>query len=81
MKNKLRLNQLGANRTELTYRNSVGEDITILFSYETPVAGYDHKGAFRTDTKYSRTTSKHINGYVGPSARTVSQAYIEGLVA
>jgi len=78
---RLKLKQIGSNCTELTYRNSVGEDITVFFSYETPVAGYDHKGAFRTDTKYSRTTSKHINGYVGPSARTVSQAYIEGLVA
>jgi len=77
---KLRLKQIGSNKTELTYRNEAGEDITILFSYETPVAGYDEHGAFRTDEKFSRTTSKHINGYVPSTARVVPQAYIEGMV-
>ena len=28
-----------------------------------------------------RIVTAYINGYVGPGARTVSQAYIEGLVA
>ena len=78
---KLRLKQIGANKTELTYRNDNGEDISILFSYETPVAGYDEHGAFRTDEQFSRTTTKHINGYVLSSARVVPQAYIERMVA
>ena len=43
---RLRLKQIGSNKTELTYRTEAGEDITILFSYETPVAGYDEHGAF-----------------------------------
>ena len=78
---RLRLKQIGSNKTELTYRTEAGEDITILFSYETPVAGYDEHGAFRTDEKFSRTTTKHINGYVPHTARVVPQAYIEGMVA
>ena len=81
MKNKLRLKQIGSNKTELTYRNEAGEDISILFSYETPVAGYDDHGAFRTDEQFSRTTTKHINGYVPSGARVVPQAYIERMVS
>ena len=78
---RLRLKQIGSNKTELTYRTEAGEDITILFSYETPVAGYDEHGAFRTDEQFSRTTTKHINGYVPHTARVVPQAYIERMVA
>jgi len=36
-----------------------------LFSYDTPVAGWDDKGAFRTLEHYSATTTKHINKYLG----------------
>ena len=83
MKNRLRLKQIGSNKTELTYRNENGEDISILYSYETPVAGYDEHGAFRTDEKFSSTTSKHINQYLGGAdvGRVISQADIEGMVA
>jgi hypothetical protein len=46
------------------------------------VAGYDEHGAFRTDEKFSVTTSKHINRYLGGKdvGRTIPQAYIEGMV-
>jgi len=56
--------------------------MSILFSYETPVAGWDDKGAFRTEQKFSATTSKHINKYLGGKdiGRTVKQSYISGLV-
>ena len=49
----LKLKQLGNNKTELTIGTITGK-IIIFFSYETPVSGYDHKGAFRTDQKYSK---------------------------
>jgi len=73
----MKLRQIKSNVTELTLDN-----ITIMFSYETPVAGYDDKGAFRTDTKYSVTTSRHINQYLGGKdvGRTVSQDYINQLI-
>jgi hypothetical protein len=66
-----------SNVTELT----IG-DTTIMFSYQTPVAGYDDHGAFRTDRKYSVTTSRQINQYLGGKevGRTVSQEYINSLV-
>ena len=56
---------------------------SILFSYSTPVAGWDENGAFRTDEKFSVTTSKHINKYLGGKdvGRVVEQSWIEGLVA
>jgi hypothetical protein len=92
----LNLKQLGNNKTELTIgtitdrgfifddsTNTIKRRIIIFFSYETPVAGYDHKGAFRTEEKYSKTTTKHVNEYLGGKdiGRTVSQEYINSLVS
>ena len=54
------LRQLGSNQTELSLNNGN----SIFFSYETPVAGYDAvDGFFKTETYYSKTTSRHINQY------------------
>jgi hypothetical protein len=74
----LKLNPIGSNMNEV-----VVEGKYILFSYKTPVAGWDELGAFRTDEKFSMTTSKHINKYLGGKdiGRTVAQSYIEDLVA
>lgn len=73
----MKLRQIKSNVTELTLDNT-----TIMFSYETPVAGYDDHGAFRTDRKYSVTTSRQINQYLGGKdiGRTVTQDYINQLV-
>lgn len=73
----LKLNPIGSNMNEV-----VVEGKYILFSYKTPVAGWDELGAFRTDKKFSVTTSKHINKYLGGKdiGRTVPQSYIEDLV-
>ena len=77
MKHQIEINPIGSNMTELTVAGK-----TILFSYKTPVAGYDDQGAFRTSTKYSVTTSKHINKYLGGKdvGRVVEQSYIDNLV-
>jgi hypothetical protein len=73
----MKLRQVKSNVTELT----IG-DTTIMFSYQTPVAGHDDQGAFRTDQYYSVTTSRQINQYLGGKdvGRTVSQDYINSLV-
>ena len=73
----MKLRQVKSNVTELT----IG-DTTIMFSYQTPVAGYDDQGAFRTDQHYSVTTTRQINQYLGGKdvGRTVSQDYINSLV-
>ena len=58
------------------------DGIKVLYSYETPVAGYDVNGAFRTNTKYSVTTSRHINKYLGGRdvGRMVTQQFINNSV-
>ena len=72
----MKLKQIGSNMTELTVNGT-----SILFSYETPVAGYDSQGAFRTDQHYSSTTTKHINKYLGGKGvgRILSQELINQL--
>lgn len=47
--------QIGANMTEVEHG-----DLTILYSYETPVAFLSPKGGYVTDKRWSVTTSKHI---------------------
>ena len=72
----MKVKSLGANRTVVDVGNT-----QIFFSYETAVAGSDGLGFFRTDTHYSRTTSKHITQYLdGRKARTVAQWQIDALL-
>ena len=73
---KLKLTQLASNMTELEF-----DSVSILFSYKTPVAGWDNDGAFRTSEHYSATTTKHVNKYLGGKdvGRKVDQSYIDNL--
>lgn len=73
------LKQIGSNMTEIT----TAKGNKILFSYETPVAAWTEQGAVRTEQKFSATTSKHINKYLGGKdvGTPVPQSWIEGLVA
>ena len=74
----MQLRPIGSNMNEIVVKGK-----SILFSYSTPVAGWDENGAFRTDEKFSVTTSKRINKYLGGKdvGRVVEQSWIEGLVA
>ena len=74
----MKLNPVGSNMNEIEVDGK-----SILFSYKTPVAGWDDEGAFRSEDWFSMTTTKHINKYLGGKdvGRTVPQSYIEGLVA
>jgi len=74
---KVSVKNVGSNMIELEMNG-----IKVLYSYETPVAGFDSAGAFRTDTKYSVTTSKHINKYLGGRdvGRIVTQQFINDSV-
>jgi hypothetical protein len=56
----MKLQPLGANQTTITTNTGM----TILFSYETPVACIVNGKAFKTDKQWSRTTSKHINKWL-----------------
>jgi len=73
----VKLRQIGINQTEIT----TIEGTVILFSYETPVAALLPSGTYvRTATKWSTTTSRHINKWLdGVNAGTVDQEVLEGL--
>ena len=71
----MKIKTIGSNMKEL----ETGK-VSIMFSYETPVAGWDDEGAFKTATHYSATTTRHINKYLdGAPARSVEQSYINSL--
>lgn len=73
----LKLKIIGPNQTVIST-----EKIEVFFSYETPVAAFvQGQGYVRTDTFYSTTTSKHINGWLrGTKAETVPQEEIDNLL-
>ena len=55
----------GSNQTIIE-----GKGCRVLYSYETPVALEAPNGKYyRTDQKWSVTTSKHINKFVGGAKR------------
>jgi hypothetical protein len=61
---------------------STGEGNEVLFSYDTPVAGFKHgMGYFKTNEYFSPTTTKHINKYLDSTkAILVNQINIDSLV-
>mgnify|MGYP001571199357 FL=1 len=81
---KTELKEIGSNMKELLVTPDSGiQCLCLLFSYETPVAGWDETGPFKTERKFSSTTTKHINKYLesyGPetqdNTRTVTQEWI-----
>jgi len=75
--NSLHLTQLAPNMTEVRY----GENY-VLFSYQTPVAYSDKAGqVFKTNKKWSATTSKHLTKWIGNRPFTlVDQLFIDNLV-
>jgi hypothetical protein len=72
---------IGANMTEVEHG-----DLTILYSYKTPVAFLSPHGGYRTEKKWSVTTSKHIgkffarHGYDVKGAFKIPQEELEGYV-
>ena len=80
----MELKPIGSNMTTLT----LNDGTEILFSYETPVAGFGRVAEgqcgncfFRTDEKFSKTTTRHINKYLeGANAAVVPQDQIVNLV-
>jgi len=60
----MQLNRIGNNETVVSFDNGT----EVLFSYDTPVAGRRFVDGvlqvFKTEKKWSVTTSKHINKYL-----------------
>ncbi len=77
----MNINPIGANQTELTVANG-GDKTTILFSYKTPVAANISGKFYKTEQKWSRTTSKHISRWLGDVAAEIKpQSFFDNLAS
>ena len=74
----MKLNVLAVNQTEI----EIGQGVSVFFSYNTPVAAFiPDQGYVRSNHKWSRTTSKHINNWLrGYAATEVDQSVLDNLV-
>lgn len=80
----MKLTSLAVNQTEI----EIGKGVVVFFSYKTPVAAFiPGAGYLRTNHKWSRTTSKHINqwlrrmtGTANPTLTEVDQSVLDTLV-
>ena len=65
----MKVKSIAANQTEITLANG-----TIVFvSYETPVAAFiPGRGFVKTSTKWSVTTSKHVNQFIQRTNPTIN---------
>jgi hypothetical protein len=74
----MKLKPIAANQTEL----EINPDLTVFFSYKTPVAACINGKFVRTACRWSVTTSKHINKWLnGATAETVEQSVLDSLAA
>lgn len=74
----MKIVNLGANQTEVIIGNR-----SILVSYQTPVALHiEGMGYIVTDCRWSRTTTKHINKFLGGSKpyKTEPQKFFDTLL-
>lgn len=71
----MKLNQVGSNQTEIEIGGNV-----VLFSYKTPVAANVAGKFYRTATRHSVTTSRHINQWLeGREAEIKPQEFFDRL--
>ena len=77
--NGMKLKPIGSNKAELETDN-----MTVLFSYSTPVACLDRDTGeyYRTQEKHSSTTTKHINSWLaGVVATPLPQTFFDSIKA
>ena len=70
----MKLNPIQANLTEITLHNGK----KILFSYSTPVASWEDGQFYKTEKKWSNTTTRHINKWAH-CAVSKPQEYFDNL--
>ena len=72
----MKLNTIGANQNEVTLSNGT----VVFFSYNTAVAARVDGKSYRTEKKWSVTTSRHINQWLdGAEAEVKPQAWFDAL--
>lgn len=57
----MHIQSLAANQTVVTLPSGC----QVFFSYETPVAAIFDGVSYKTERKYSTTTTKHVNAWLG----------------
>ena len=76
----LQLTPLGTNQTRIAFE-TLGDQYFILFSYSLPVACSVRGKYYKTKTKFSKTTSKHINNWLdGREAEEKEQEFFDNLI-
>ena len=75
----MKLTPIAANQTQL----NLNDGTEVFFSYKTPVAARLSTYRYiRTATKWSQTTTRHINQWLeGVTAEVVDQSILDNLVA
>ena len=69
----MKVKSIGSNQTEVT-----ASGCRVLYSYETPVALESPSGKYyKTDRKWSVTTSKHINKFVSGDVTLCPQSVLD----
>jgi hypothetical protein len=71
----MKIKTLAANMTELTLTDGT----QVLFSYQTPVASWRDGQFFKTEHKWSKTTTRHVNKWAD-CAVVKPQDYFDNLV-
>jgi len=76
----MKLKNIGSNQVEMERGG-----VTVLFSYDTPVAAFvEGRGAIRSGDYFSRTTSRHVSAALARwgcgEAEVVAQAELVALV-
>ena len=60
----MQIKNLGKNQTIVTSKLADGSRVEVLFSYATPVAVRGPTRDYKTEQKWSVTTSRHINKFL-----------------
>ncbi len=73
----MKLTPIATNQTQVEFKDGT----QVFFSYKTPVAAFiPQKGYIRTATKWSVTTTRHINKWLdGVIADVVDQSILDNL--
>jgi len=71
----MKLRHIASNKNEIT----LADGTQVLFSYATPVAAWVNGEFFKTSTKWSNTTTRHINSWTH-LATEKPQEYFDNLV-
>jgi hypothetical protein len=71
----IKLKVLGENQTEVEINGKY-----LLFSYDTLVAAQVNGTYYRTKTKHSKTTTKHVNAWCPASTWQVTDETLEDIV-